>query len=454
MNNTVFQTLNQLYTNKQIDQLKAALQSISTHELIDVVERFDLSAQVTLLRLMAKDKALALFEWMDVHHQQALLQSFSDEAAMDYFSALEPDDRLRLMDELPAGIAKRLLSALSPEEYALTALLMGYEPNTAGHIMTPKYIRLDITMKVSQALDKVRRVGPQLETINHLYVTDEQRRLEGMIALSDLILASPERSVVELMNAHKISVRTDARDTQVAKLLQDTDLIAVPVVDFEGRLVGVVTIDDALDVLAEDALDAVFDKVGFVELNQRESDRSQVLINGRLVDIWRVRIPFLIITLIGGLMAGGLIAFFEETLEAIVAVAFFVPVVMDMGGNVGTQSSTIFTRALVLGQIDFKAFVRHWLREVWVGASMGLILGALGGALAWLWQGSVELSGVVAIALAFTIVIATALGFLVPYVLVKLGLDQAAGSDPIITTIKDISGLAIYFALVQAFLMG
>lgn len=171
-----------------------------------------------------------------------------------------------------------------------------------------------------------------------------------------------------------------------------------------------------------------------------------------MIEIWKVRIPFLIITLIGGIMAGLVIETFEETLEAVTAVALFIPVVMDMGGNVGTQSSTIFTRALILGQINLNKFWRHLLKEVSIGLSMGVILGTMAGVIAHFWQGIEGLGIVVALALTITITIATLLGYLVPYVLVKLGFDQAAGSDPIITTIKDISGLMVYFILVRHFL--
>ncbi|SFI09567.1 magnesium transporter [Tindallia magadiensis] len=441
------------FKTKDMGSVKEIINTMDTFEAADVIEVLEPEKQVTVFRLLAKEHALEVFEHLDVHTQQSLLQNFTDENAVEVFSSLEPDDRIKLIDELPAAVAKRLLSSLTQEEREMTSLLLGYKHGTAGQIMTPKYIRLSKEMSVQQAIEKVRASGKDLETVNLLYVTDDKRKLEGSVSLSDIVMAQPEEKINNIMEKEPARVYTETDDGFVAELLKESDLISVPVLDSEDRLVGVVTVDDAIDILEEEALDEVFDKAGFVELTKTETDRSKVLIHGTIPQVWRVRIPFLIITLIGGMLAGGVIEYFEDFLDAIVAVAFFVPVIMDMGGNVGTQSSTIFTRALVLGQIDFPKFLRHWGREVVIGLTMGIILGAAGGAFAAFWQGNTELGMVVGMALASTITIATALGFLVPYILVKLGFDQAAGSDPIITTIKDLSGLAIYFFLVSTFLM-
>lgn len=451
--NNVLKKIRDLFKAKDVTTLKALVNDLAHYEVADIIEILESEKQVTVFRLLSKDKALDVFEALDVYTQQMLLQNFSDENAIEVFTWMQPDDRIRLLDELPAGIAKRLLASLSGEEKEITTCLLGYKIGTAGHIMTPKYIRLSKTMLVEDALVKVRTLGNNIETINQLYVTDDSRKLEGVITLSSLVLAHPTMKIQDIMLQHPPYVSTSTDESDVVELLKVSDLLGIPVVDFEHRLVGVVTFDDALDIIEEDTTDALFDKVGFMDLNQKESDRSRVLIEGSFLDVWKVRIPFLIITLLGGMMAGGLIAFFEESLEAVIAVAFFVPVVMDMGGNVGTQSSTIFARALVLGHIDHQRFIKHWLKEIMLGASMGLILGVAGGLVAFIWQGIAELGLVVGISLFFTITIATALGFLIPFILVRLNFDQAAGADPIITTLKDISGLAIYFLLVSYFLL-
>lgn len=448
-----FKKIQVLLKEKDVVALKAFVNYMDVHHLTDLMEVLKPEQQAVTFRLLSKDRALYVFEKLNVYTQQVLLKSLSHENAIEVFTGLEPDDRIPLMEELPAGIAKRLLEALPEKEREMTSLLLGYASGTAGHRMTPKYVRLSKSMTARDAIEKVRACGKNLETVNILYVTDDSRKLHGMVTLAELIIAHPEEKIEAIMTKESHYVNTSTEVKHVVELLKELDLIALPVVDAEKRLVGVITVDDAMDILEEEAIDAAFDKVGFIELNKQENDRSRILISGSVVEVWKVRIPFLIITLIGGMLAGGLIAYFEESLEAIVAVAFFVPVVMDMGGNVGTQSSTIFTRALVLGQINFKRFLQHWFREIVIGMSMGVILGIGGGVFAYVWQGNASLGLVVGVALAITITIATGLGFMVPYVLVKLGFDQAAGSDPIITTLKDISGLGIYFFLVNMFLL-
>lgn len=442
----------ELFKNKDIVGVKDFLNALADFEVTDIIEILEPEKQVVAFRLLSKAKALHIFESLDVYTQHNLLRNFSDNNANEVFAWMQPDDRIKLLEELPAKIAKQLLVSLSDEEREMTSMLLGYALGSAGHSMTPKYIRLRKTMTCEEALHKIRSVGSNIETINQLYVTDDERKLEGVIALSSIVLALPETNIEVIMMANPPYVTTSTSESAVVELLKASQLLAVPVVDSEHRLVGVITIDDAMDILEEEATDVLFDKVGFVDFNQKENDRSRVLIEGSFWQVWRVRIPFLIITLVGGMMAGGLISFFEASLEAVLAVAFFLPVVMDMGGNVGTQSSTIFARALVLGHIDHQRFIKHWLKEIALGASMGIILGVSGGLLAFLWQGMAALGLVVGISLFLTITIATALGFLIPFILVSLNFDQAAGADPIITTLKDISGLAIYFLLVNHFL--
>jgi len=250
------------------------------------------------------------------------------------------------------------------------------------------------------------------------------------------------------------SVSTDTDQEEVARLLQKLDWLAIPVVDNENRLVGIVTIDDAVDILEEEATEDILDAAGFADVAGSEADRSEVLTKGSLWRIWAVRLPFLIITLAAGMAAGLIIEGFEEILESVVIVAFFIPLIMDMGGNVGTQSSTVFARGVVLGHINTKQFLRPFMKELGVGFTMGAMVGVLAGGIITLWLGLPMLGLAVGIALVATMTLAALLGFLVPYMLIKLKVDQAAGSAPVITSIKDISGLFIYFALVVVLMGG
>ncbi|HCE12710.1 MAG TPA: magnesium transporter, partial [Enterococcus sp.] len=217
-------------------------------------------------------------------------------------------------------------------------------------------------------------------------------------------------------------------------------------------IVGIVTVDDAIDILEQEATEDMFNQAGLADVASNEADRSNVLINGNVWQIWKVRLPFLVITLIAGLLAGAVIDEFEQTLESVAAVASVIPLIMDMGGNVGTQSSTVFVRGMSLGHIDLSSFTKYFLKEIWIGLSLGLIVGIISGVAAAFWQGIPMLGVAVGISLVFAMTLAAALGFLVPFVLIKLNIDQAAGSAPIITSIKDIAGLFIYFVSVNALL--
>jgi len=438
-------------TDKNLDNLKAILSTAEEMEILYIFGDLSDDEQVIIFRLLGKDTALSLFEQLDTDLQQNLLHSFTDEKTIEFVNELAPDDRVRLLDELPASIAKKLVASLTPQERDATNILMGYEPETAGRIMTTEFISLKKEMTATQALSKVRAQGRDKETVYTLYVTDNAKKLEGVLSLKTLIMAEENITVADIMTKSVIKAHTNSDQEVVANLLKEFDLLAIPVVDKEDRLVGIVTIDDAVDILEDEATEDIFNEAGLVDIAGKEADRSEALVNGSLWTIWRVRLPFLIITLGAGFAAGLIIGGFEETLESIAVVAIFIPLIMDMGGNVGTQSSTVFARGVVLGHIDIGKFFKHLLKELSVGLSIGALVGVVGGFLTALWQGP-ELGLAVGLALVATITLAALLGFLVPFGLIKLKVDQAAGSAPIITSIKDIAGLLIYFAFVSLFM--
>ncbi len=443
-----------LYTTVQehletgsVEALKAVVKDADMDELRALVESLMPENRVVIFRLLEKDRALALFEQLDVEQRQHLISSFTRDEATAIFAALAPDDRARLLDEMPAAVTKRLVEALPPSERAQLNLLLGYDPETAGRIMTPKYIRLTRDMTVEEALQKIRRVGREREAIHTLYVTDAERRLLGQVSLRSLILAEVDETIDSLMDTEALFVGTDADQEEAARKLQHHDLLSLPVVDHGHRLVGVITIDDAMEIMEEEVTEDFFDKAALTPFADDPMHQSYRLANGTIREIFPLRVPFLLITMIGGLLAGTVVHAFESTIAAIPMLAVFIPVVMDMGGNAGTQSTTIFARAAALGHINLRRFGAHLLLEIGVGASIGLALGLVTGGIAALWQDPPTVGLVVALSLALTVTLATLLGFLIPYTLMKLGIDPAVGADPIITTIKDITGLLIYFAL-------
>jgi len=449
--------------NKDMTALKALLAAAEEMEILQVFYDLSDEEQVIVFRMLSKDVALSVFEELDTDVQRNLLSSFSKERAIEMVNEMSPDDRVRLLDELPASVAKRLLSSLSPEERQSTNILMGYETETAGRIMTTEYISLRRNMTVEQALERVSEQAEDKETVYTLFVTDDKKKLEGVLTLKGLLIARGTSGstigktdgntlVGEIMSKNAISVTTDTDQEVVARTLQELDLLAIPVVDKEERLVGIVTIDDAVDILEEEATEDIYDQAGFADVTGNESDRSDVLINGNLWKIWKVRMPFLLATMVLGMLSGLVIDGFESTLESIAAVAIFIPLIMGMGGNVGTQSSTVFTRGVVLGHIQIKNFFKHFIKETGVGFSIGAVIGAISGVVASLFLGLPMLGLAVALAMVVTMTVASLLGFLVPFILIKCNVDQAAGSAPIITSLKDIVALVVYFVCVNIFI--
>ena len=438
--------------SKDIGTLKLILNNSSELDLLNIIHGMSSENQVIAYRLLSKEKALAVFEQLDTSDQEKLIRSFTEEAAIEVISELDPDDRVRLLDELPAAVAKRMVAALSPAERAATNLLMGYEAHKAGRIMTPEYVRLDKAMSVAQAVEKIRTTASDMETIYTLYVTDYARRLEGVVSLRDLFFAEGEDKIESIMQVDYARVSTDDDQEEAARILQKLDLLSIPVVDKENRIVGIITVDDAMDIIEEETTEDIYNQAGLANISGVEFDRSDVLVNGSLWRIWRVRLPFLAITLIAGILAGFVIGGFESLLMSTAAVAIFIPLIMDMGGNIGTQSSTVFARGVVIGHIDTERFMKPFLKEICVGLSIGVMVGLISGIVAAVWQGEPMLGLAVGLALVCTMSLAALLGFFVPFMLIKLNVDQAAGAAPIITSIKDISGLLIYFVLVSIFM--
>lgn len=438
--------------NKDFETTRYLLGGAEDMEILHTFIDLTPQDQTTVFLLLEKSCAQRTFEHLDTKLQQNLLRSLEPQKTIELVNALAPDDRIKLLDGLPENVSALLISSLSEEEREVTNVLKGYKSETAGHIMTPEYIALQKDISAAQALEEVRRQAKDKETVYTLFVTDSEQKLRGVLSLQALIVAESDSRVEDIMLKKPIRVSTDTDQEEVAKILQNLDLLAIPVVDAEERLVGIVTIDDAVDILEKEATEDIYDHAGLADVTNNESSRSEVLVFGSLWKIWKVRLPILLITLGVGMLSGLVINGFEQTLESIAVVAIFIPVIMGMGGNVGTQSSTVFVRGVVLGHIQLKNFTHHFLKEIGIGFSISAVIGVFTGIIAALWQGMPELGMAVGLALIVTITIASLLGFLVPFLLIKLKVDQAAGSAPIVTSIKDVVALVIYFLSVNIFI--
>lgn len=332
-------------------------------------------------------------------------------------------------------------------------------PHPISEVMSSNYISIEQHESVDSALATIRLSPLENKHVSLILVIDNYGRYQGLVRLSRLLRSEATVKVSQLMTGEEDFARYDASSLEGAKLLQRKDLPLLPIIDEQKKLLGVLTFDDAMDVLEQASSDDMYWKAGVGDVtHHNDAVRSEKLTQGAIGYTLKVRLAFLTVTLIGGLLVGGLIDHFEEVLGAILALAIFIPLVMDMGGNVGTQSSTIFARGLALGHIKMDQFFKnHMLRELKVGLAMGLLLSTMAGLIAYYWQGvpnDIPMLGVVVgVALMFSVTTGSLLGFLLPWLMLKIGVDHAPGADPFITTIKDFSGLAVYF-LMAAWLLG
>lgn len=437
---------------KEFEKLQVILKDLQRHELKEIFKHLKQDEQVIFFEVLSEDKAVELFKILGTQQQKNLLDALQPPMVQTFLNQLSSDDRVRLFDRLPERRVKSLLGVLTPDNRVETLQLQAYVPETAGRIMTTEFVTLTEDMTQEEALAKVTEEATRKENIYILFIIDEKLKLTGFITLHRLLMMAPTAVINEHMSRQPISVKTSEDQEKVAQKVKELDLLALAVVDDTNKLVGIVTFDDAMEILEEEATEDILNQAGLSDLKDTEEDRSKLLINGKLNKILAVRLPFLLATLLLSMLSGLVIENFEQTLESIAMVAIFIPLIMGMGGNIGTQSSTVFTRGLVLGHIEIENFLEHFFKELRVGLTIGALMGIMAGLMATIWLGFPMLGLAVGLALFATMTVASLLGFLVPFILIKLKIDQAAGSAPIITTIKDLVALLIYFTCISLFL--
>ncbi|WP_270233355.1 magnesium transporter [Lactococcus garvieae] len=437
---------------KEFEKLQVILNDLQKHELKEIFKHLKQDEQLVLFEVLPEEKAVELFKILGLHHQKNSVEVLQPPMAQTFLNHLSSDDRIRLFDRLPEKRVQSFLGLLTKDNKAITLQLQAYLPETAGRIMTTEFVTLTQDMSQEEALAKVTEEAMRKENIYILFVIDKKRELTGFITLHRLLMMAPTAVINEHMSRQPISVKTSDDQEKVAQKVKELDVMALAVVDDANRLVGIVTFDDAMEILEEEATEDILNQAGLSDLKDTEEDRSKLLINGKLNKILAVRLPFLLATLLLSMLSGLVIENFEQTLESIAMVAIFIPLIMGMGGNIGTQSSTVFTRGLVLGHIEIENFLEHFFKELRVGLTIGALMGIMAGLMASLWLGFPMLGLAVGLALFATMTVTSLLGFLVPFILIKLNIDQAAGSAPIITTIKDLVALLIYFTCISLFL--
>jgi magnesium transporter len=413
-------------------------------EVAEAIARLNDEGRAVAFRMLPKERALHVFESMDPAEQGKLLASLRDYQVSELFNHIDPDDRVRLLDELPAVVAKNLLEGLNPEERKLTSVLLGYPENSVGRIMSPKFMDLRATMTVSEAMNKIRQTGRRAETLYTIPVTDETLHLIGVVSLRDLVLARPEETVGKLMNTDVYSARADEDQEKPARLIQEANLLAMPVVDREGRLVGVFTVDDAMEVVElEDTED--------IALGGASRPLGMPYMSVSVFGMVRHRVVWLLVLVVAATLTVNILNHFENALEAVVALALFIPFLIDTGGNVGAQSSTLVVRAMAVDEVQVTDLLKVMWRELGVGTLMGLMLGALSLIPVTVFFGF-QMALVLAVSLVSICTVAALAGAALPMTARRLGVDPAVVSAPIITTLVDATGLIIYFLVARALL--
>lgn len=433
--------LRTLTHERDLDALRAWLAENGTLDITDALARLEPEERAVSFRLLDKDRALAVFEAMDPLHQQQLLEALREERVRELFQGLEVDDQARLLDEVPATVAARLQAGLTPQQRAATAALLGYPAGSAGRMMTPDFTNVRASMTAADALTKLRRAGrrPTRAQTLVLPVTDDERRLTGVVDLADLVTAAPDTRIRDLVAPETLSVRVDDDQERAARLVQEADLVALPVVDREDRLVGMITFDDAMEVLeAEDTKD--FSRTGGAE------PLEQPYLSATVFQLARKRAPWLMLLAVAFTLTVVVLNSFESALEAVPALAFFIPMLIGTGGNSGAQAATLVVRALAVGEVKFGDIARIILREMRVGLLLGLLLAVLAFPIVTTFY-SASIGTVISLTLVGVCTWASLAGGMLPLIARRLGIDPAVFSSPFITTLVDATGLLIYFSI-------
>ena len=446
-------TLKKLLEDKKYATLKDVLVTMNPADVAAVFEEIGNERLPRLFRLLPKEQAAETFVEMEPEQQELLIRGFSDAELRDVIEELYVDDAVDLVEEMPANVVKRILAQADPEMRRDINDLLRYPENSAGSIMTTEYVSLRPQMTVAEAITRIRRTGVDKETIYTCYVT-EGGKLLGTVSVKDLLLSTDDATPVsKIMDEHVISVGTLTDQEEVAQMLSKYNFLALPVVDTDGRLVGIITFDDAMDVLVEETTEDIEKMAGMLP-----SEKSYLRSNAW--DLFRHRIPWLALLMVSATFTGMIITGFESALAAQVVLTAFIPMLMDTGGNSGSQASVTVIRALSLGELEFADAPKVIWKEVQTAALCGLALSMLCFGKIMLVDrlmlGNTDITAltafVVCFTMALTVLMAKIVGCTLPMAAKRIGFDPAVMASPFITTIVDALSLLVYFGIASALL--
>ena len=440
----------ELVEGKKYARLRELLSDMNPADIAQILEEVPEKELPVIFRILPKELAAEVFVEMDSEMQQLLIEAFSDTELREVMDELFMDDTVDIIDEMPATVAKRILRQTDAKTRKMINQLLAYPDDSAGSIMTTEYVDLKKNMTVDEAFDRIREVGLDTETIYTCYVIDRSRRLLGIVTVKDLLLNPKTRVLSDIMDENIIFANTLDDKEEVAGQFEKYDLMALPVVDKENRLVGIVTVDDAIDVIQEEATEDI-EKMAAILPSDKTYFRTGVFAT------FKSRIPWLMLLMISATFTGAIISSFEEKLTVFPALIAFIPMLMDTGGNSGSQSSVTIIRGISLGDIEFRDIFRVIWKEVRVALCCSTALAAVNFVKLWLVDylllhtfdpgKQIPEIMVVCITLFFTVVVAKFIGCVLPILAKKIGFDPAVMASPFITTLVDAISLFIYFRI-------
>lgn len=412
-------------------------------DLADLIEHLEPDERLFIFNVLEPEGAGEVLVEIEPPVQESIISGLDTEAISEIVEELDSDDAADLVGDLPVERAREVIKTVGDEVSEELEKLLPYDEDTAGGIMALEFVAIRADATVRDAIETIRGKREEVENLYYIWVVDDFERLAGLVSLKDLLLESPERKISEIMDTEVISVQTDTDQEEVARLVKKYDLVSIPVVDERYRLVGRITHDDIIDVLEEEVDEDISLMAGVI--NQEIAEESPMKIS-------RARLPWLIAGLLGGILAAAVINQFESSLERVLALAFFFPVIMAMGGNTGTQAATVAVRGMATGDISLVNIGKRLWVEMKVAFVNGIICGILLGVIVGFWISDYRMGSVVAIALIIIILNSGFIGAAVPLVLKRLNIDPAIATGPFVTTLNDILSLLIYLGLVTVFL--
>ncbi len=430
--------LQELLENRRFADVHKMLESVNSADIPSIFDELEEEQIVVVYRLLSKDVAAEVFVELDSDMQEKLINAFTDKELKNVIDELFMDDTVDLIEEMPANVVKRILKTQKAEDRKLINDLLKYPEDSAGSIMTTEFVDLKENMTVKDAIDKIRKIGDDAESIYVCYVLTMTRKLIGIVSLKDIILAKENTLVKDIMDTNFIKVFTMDEQEDVAKKFDKYDEIAMPVVDNEDRLVGIVTVDDAMDVMHEE-MDEDFEIMAAMSPSEDTYFKTSVFKHARN------RIFWLLVLMISATITGGVITKYENAFEALPLLVAFLPMVMGTGGNCGSQSSTLIIRGLANDEIKLKDFFRAWWKEVRVAFLVGIALFIANSIRILIQYKDIKLAIIVGCTLMGTVTIAKSLGCILPIIAKKFKLDPAIMAAPLISTILDTCSVFIYF---------